>query len=221
MQQRIYIDSNEASVCPTIANSLQKIFPVIIKKLPCGDYFIPPVLIERKSSGDFLRSIRDGALWDEIKRIKEVKFAFPMLLVEGSFAKALKFSRFSLSSLYGALWSAAFDWNIQLVWSANIQHTITLLSIIYKRLLEEKKYKIVPIRRTPKSKSLAEIQRCVLEGYSGVGAKTAIKLLTYFKTLRSFVNASEKELAEVVGFKLAKKIFEINTTPFKLLEESK
>ena len=41
----------------------------------------------------------------------------------------------------------------------------------------------------------------IIEGFPGIGPKTAKKLLTKFKTIKNIINASQEELREAVGKK--------------------
>ena len=211
------VDSNEAAVEPRIIKALQSWdIPVEVKKLPAGDYFISPFIFERKTSSDFIRSVRDGALWRELDGMKRMEDLNPTLLVEGSFAKALKFSKFSIKSLYGALWSVASSWRVQIISTSNQLHTAVLFSVIYKNLMIDKEKKIYPIRYKPKATTLDEKIRAVVEGYPNVGPTLALNILNHFNSIRNFVNADKKELMEVkgVGEKLAEEIYEVNNTSF-------
>jgi ERCC4-type nuclease len=216
MIEYLFCDSNEAAVQPKIVESLRKSIPVKIKKLPCGDYFISPIIIERKTSSDFLRSISDGALFDQVKRMKSVEFAMPLLLIEGSFVKALKFSKWNLSSLNGALCSLAIDWNIQMIYTANQFHTINLLTILYKHATSKKDRKIIPLTIKTKALTLAEKQRRILESYPNIGPICAHALLEYFDSIINFVNSSIEDLCNVkgIGEKTAKEIFDLNRSSY-------
>jgi ERCC4-type nuclease len=216
----IVVDSNEAAMEPKIIKALQNDgIPVKTQKLPAGDYFISPFIFERKTSSDFIRSIRDGALWRELDGIKRMEFLNPILLVEGSFVKALKFSKFSIKSIYGALWSVATSWKTQIIATSNQFHTAVLFSVVYKNLLISKEKKIYPIKYKPKSTTLDEKIRAVVEGYPDVGPILALNILNYFDNIKNFVNADKDELVRVkgIGVKLAGEIYEVNNTSFSSL----
>ena len=224
MSLEVIVDSNEAVMAPRIVKSLQaENVPVKIKNLEAGDYFISPFLFERKTSGDFIRSIKDGSLWRQLEMMKSAELLTPVLLIEGSFARALKFSKFSVKSLYGALWNVASSWKIQIINTSNFFHTSVLFSVIYKSLSVGKEKKIYPVKVKPKALTLEEKQRAVVESYPGVGSVLAIKILSHFGSIKSFVNASREELCQVegIGEKLSKEIFEVNNLPFSGLEDKK
>jgi len=217
MSLEVIVDSNEAVMQPKIVKALKaENIPVKIKNLDAGDYFISPFIFERKTSGDFIRSIKDGALWKQLDALKSLELLTPVLLIEGSFAKALKFSKFSVKSLYGALWNVASSWKVQMVNTSNFFHTAVLFSVIYKNLTLEKEKKIYPVRIKPRAITLEEKQRAVVEGYPNIGPALAINILSHFGTIKSFVNADREELRQVpgIGEKLSEEIFEVNNSPF-------
>jgi ERCC4-type nuclease len=217
MSLEVIVDSNEAAMEPRIIKALQDDnVPVKIKNLDAGDYFISPFLFERKTSGDFIRSVKDGALWRQLDAMKSMELLTPVLLIEGSFAKALKFSKFSVKSLYGALWNVASSWKVQMVNTSNPFHTAVLFSVVYKSLSLEKEKKIYPVKVKPKALTLQEKQRAVVESYPSIGPTLAIKILSYFGSIKSFVNADKDVLCQVTGIgkKLSNEIFEVNNLPF-------
>ena len=69
---RIYVDEREKnSGVPEILRGLG--VTVIYRKLDVGDYVVSDrTAIERKSAGDFIRSIIDGRLFDQCRRLSEV-----------------------------------------------------------------------------------------------------------------------------------------------------
>ena len=46
-----------------------------------------------------------------------------------------------------------------------------------------------------------EQMQYIIEGFPGIGPKTAKKLLNKFKTIKNILNASQEELKEVIGKK--------------------
>jgi len=221
MSLEIVVDSNEAVAEPKVIKVLQSAgLPIKIKNLQAGDYFISPFLFERKTSSDFIRSIRDGALWRQLDAMKSAELLSPILLIEGSFAKALKFSKFSVRSIYGALWNIASTWKVQIVNTSNVFHTAVLFNVVYKSLSSEKQKKIYPVKVKHKALTLEEKRRAIVESYPSIGPVLALGILAHFGSIKCFVNASKDELLGVrgIGDKLSKEIFTINNCGEKDLQ---
>lgn len=215
----VYVDSNEAATAKKVYGELSKLVPTKVVDMHggkgCADYFIPPFIFERKSAGDFLRSIRDGSLFNQVRRMKDVPSASVFVLVEG-FAKALKFSKWSLQSVSGVLWSLVYDWKVQLLWTCSTHHSAVMLATIFKDLVKADEYRLIPMRVKPSKLSLSERQRFIVEGYEKVGPVSAIKLLEKFGSVCDIMSASTDELADAgLGRGVAEKMFEVNTSKFK------
>lgn len=77
----IIVDSNEPI---EIVNTLKK-YGVSVErsKLEISDYVFNDIIIERKDSRDFLQSIYDGRLFNQIKNMVDSEYK-PMLVIHGS-----------------------------------------------------------------------------------------------------------------------------------------
>jgi ERCC4-type nuclease len=212
----ILVDSREASSNPKIAEALRSLeIPVDLVKLEAGDYLIigseRSVLVERKSVGDFVRSIFQSRLWHQLREMCAVKGASPLILVEGSFGYFKKFSRVSESTIVGSLWNIIDRWGVPTMQSPNLRYTVAALNIIHRSLCEKKNggslYPVV--FRKKAGLSLDEQIRGCLEGIEGIGPSLAHKLLLKFRSVENIVKASMEELASVVGRKRAEKVFEV------------
>ena len=54
---------------------------------------------------------------------------------------------------------------------------------------------------TKKALNKKEQMQFIIEGFPGIGPKTAKKLLKEFKTIKNILNTSQEELKEVIGKK--------------------
>ena len=68
-------------------------------------------------------------------------------------------------------------------------------------ILSRKKQKEPQLNVKKKALNNKEQAQFIIEGFPGIGPKTAIKLLKEFKTIKNIINASEKELKKVIGKK--------------------
>lgn len=74
----VVIDSREDAANPDFRLTLTREgIKVAVRELPAGDFLMlaPPgkrsLLIERKTVNDFVNSIRDGRIWEQIKLLRE------------------------------------------------------------------------------------------------------------------------------------------------------
>lgn len=218
----VFVDSNESVQNPRILKKLKKTLPVVVKKLPAGDYWIPPVLIERKAIGDFFGSWTDGHLQEQMERMRTVLKSAPSvklaILYEGSVEEFLKHRRkWRMSSINAILYSVVFDWGFKLLPTDDEDHTVEMLQYVYKHLTTTKQYVILPLRTHKKKRTLYERQRFIVEGFPQVGVTRAIKLLETFKSVRGVVNAKAVDITRLPRFprKVAEEIVCVSSSPWR------
>lgn len=175
---------------------------VVRMRLATGDFVISDeIAVERKGTRDFLASIFDGRLFEQMARLKE-EYARPFIIVEG-----LHGHHQDNNSIRGAILSIATDFGIPIIWANDERETATFLLLAAKRELKPKKGFAGIARRKPKTNY--ELQLYVVSSLPGIGQVKAKKLLEKFKTVEKVFKASEKQLAKVIGEKNAKKLKEI------------
>jgi len=165
-------------------------------QLIVGDFILSDrVAVERKSTGDFLQSIVDRRLLQQLKVLRET-FERPLLILEG---KNL-FHRRAIhpNAIRGALAAIVVDLGVPILSTKDEKETAQLLLAIAKReqMAENRE---VAIRGEPKGLTLPENQRYIVEGFPGVSAVLAKRLLEHFGTVERVMCASEDELKEVHG----------------------
>lgn len=187
------------------------------RQLPVGDYLISDrIAIERKTLRDFVKSIYDGRFFDQCIRLKEA-YEIPLMIVEGDLNE-LPLILENLNVFRGALISASLDYNIKIFYSLNKEETTDIIALIAKQEKKKTSYEYPLVKgKPPILKDLKHWQLYIVQSLPGIGSKSAEKLLESFKTVKNIFNASEKELAKLIGEKKAKKIFEIINK--KYLEE--
>lgn len=86
----IIIDSQEAAVCPRIAELLRNKFELSVQPLKSADYVLSSIGkmkgsigIERKTISDLASSVIDGRLWSQVDKLCRT-YEYPVLLIEGS-----------------------------------------------------------------------------------------------------------------------------------------
>ena len=197
----IFADSREKEVLKELEN-----YNCTIKKrsLIYGDYACGRVCIERKTAQDFIKSITDGRLFEQLKNLKD-QFEKPLLIIEGNDL----YNRLNPNVIRGALAAIAIDLSIPIIWTQNPAQTAGMIFWIAKREQEEKR--ITAIRTKRKTISQQAQQEFIIAGLPNVSTILAKRLLKHFKSIKAIFSASEKELTKVAGIgkKKAKKIHDI------------
>src|SRR3989344_5622509 len=112
-----------------------------IKQLISADFIIPTkdingnihnVGIERKTTNDFLNSIIDKRIIQQLIALKE-NFTIPLLIIEGS-KNIYEIRNFHPNAIRGMLASIALDYQIPIIYTKNFRDTASLLTVIAKRL---------------------------------------------------------------------------------------
>jgi len=193
----IFVDSREQASNVT-KELFEKECKIIMKPLDVGDYVLSKdVCVERKTVEDFLASMIDGRLFSQMINLRE-NYEKPLILVEGNMEELYTIRNMHKNSIIGALTSIALDYNVPILNTKNAKETAEYLFVIAKRE-QIAKDREVAIRVGRKGLTINEQQRFVVEGLPLVGPSLARNLLTKFGSIKSIVDASEKELQEVEG----------------------
>lgn len=188
-------------------------FIIEVKKVPYGDYIINnSITIERKTAKDFLISIIDGRLFNQLSNLKKYS-TNPILLIEGNpYKTGLNFENMAIK---GALISTQAIWYIPVIFSRSKEDTVDIFMMISRQ--DESHSDVVPLRGGYRPKRLKSKQLYLLQGLPQVGPMLAKRLIEHFKSVSKIMNASIEELTEVegIGMVSAEKIREVlNTETF-------
>ncbi|RLG69310.1 DEAD/DEAH box helicase, partial [archaeon] len=209
---KIIIDYRELK--SQVASELKKLGVALIPtNLSIGDYIISEkVCIERKTAGDFSKSIVDNRLFDQIRALKSA-YESPILLIEG---ESLYLTGVDAKAVRGALITIAVDYGLPILWSRSAIETALLLRRMAIREQREKGVRM-RIRAEKKPPTLYEQQLYLVSGLPGIERKLAERLLRKFSTPQKVFTASQQELVEVegIGKQKANQIRKTLTTPFK------
>ncbi|MFX0068226.1 MAG: DEAD/DEAH box helicase [Promethearchaeota archaeon] len=186
-------------------------------QLAVADYVISEdVVVERKTTEDFLQSLVDQRLFQQLKdMLREYEGA--LLIIEGEKLYGLR--AISPNAIRGALASIAVDFRIPILWAKTPTETARLLLAIAQREQIEKDREI-SIKGEKAPLTISEQQEYLLSRLPGINRKLATRLLVYFGSPEGIFSASIEELQEVhgIGKKIAEKIHQILTS--KYTEES-
>lgn len=175
------------------------------KMLDVGDYVLSDrVACERKTTQDFVASIIDGRLFEQLKNLKD-NFESPILIVEGNELYANE--NVNPNAIRGALSTVAVDFSIPIIWTKTPRETAEYIFLLAKRE-QFKEKRSIKLRVIKKPKSIKELQEYLIAGLPGIDTVKAKALLEHFKCPEFIFTASEKELRQVrgIGKELAKKI---------------
>jgi DNA excision repair protein ERCC-4 len=180
---------------------------VEIAKLSYGDYIInDAITVERKTAKDFLISIIDGRLFNQLSNLK--KFCnHPILLIEGNpYETDHNFDRMAIK---GAIVSTQTIWYVPVIFSRTKEDSRDILLMISRQL--GTCIDVVPLRGGYRPKRIKSKQLFLLQGFPQVGPKLAKRLILHFKSVSKIMNASVQALTEVdgIGIISAQKIREV------------
>jgi len=208
---KVIIDSREKnSLIPSELISLG--LDVEFKQLKVADYLVQGVAIERKTVSDFVSSMVNRRLLKQLEELNQYKER--LLIVEGIDEQELytdsedwdqrmldrkpagRFHGMHPNSIRGFLLSILLKYKVPIIFTKNYEDTAKFLSVLSKR-----KPKELPLNVKKKTLKKKEQMQFILEGFPGIGPKTAKKLLKKLKTIKDIINASEEELKELIGKK--------------------
>ena len=194
----VYVDEREkSSRVPSLLSSMG--VTVIYKALDVGDYIVSERIgIERKSANDFVKSIVDGRLFDQARRLREV-FEKPVMIIEGSLSKALKAFNVRRSAVQGAYLALGIDMGIVIVFTRSEEESAEIIKRLAIREQEKQGgIKAISVRK-PRLSTVEEWQLYILQCFPHIGPKTARRILEILGSIQRFCNASPSELARIEG----------------------
>jgi ERCC4-type nuclease len=169
--------------------------PIERRRLAPADFVVGPLAIERKSVGDFHRSMVQKRLFEQVTRLKET-YPTAALLLEGdlSFFEELASPR----AAWGALLAIAIDLDVRVLPTPSREASAELLAVLARRVGRGGSGR-TDVRFKPRLLGPHAEQKFVAQGLPGVGDVTSESLLARFGTLRRLFAASERELLRVPG----------------------
>ncbi|MBI2629413.1 hypothetical protein HYW74_04995 [Candidatus Pacearchaeota archaeon] len=169
---------------------------VEFKHLHIGDYIVKNVVIERKTVSDFISSMLNRRLINQLQQMQQV--TNKLLIIEGIEEQELysKDSGINENAIRGMLLSVLLSFNVPILFAKNYEDTASFLAVLAK-----KREKELNLNFKKKSREVKEQIQYIIEGFPGIGPKTAKKLLKEFKTIKNIINASDEELKKAIGKK--------------------
>ncbi len=100
------------------------------------------------------------------------------------------------NSIRGFLLAILLRHNIPILFTKNYSDTAKFIDLIARKKENE-----MPINAKKKARNKKEQMQFILEGFPGIGPKTAKKLLEEFKSLKEIFNSQSEKLIELIGKK--------------------
>ena len=166
--------------------------------LPVADFLINNIAIERKTIQDFLGSMLNKRLLRQLEELKQ--YENKLLIIEGIDEQEIYNDNnkegINPNAIRGFLLSILLKHKIPIVYTKDYKDTAKFLSVLAKKKEREEN-----IRAKKKSFNRKEQLQYILEGFPGIGPKSAKKLLKEFKTIKAIINSKEDELKPLLGKK--------------------
>lgn len=160
--------------------------------LEIADYLINEIAIERKRFPDFISSMLNKRLFQQLGEIK--KYPRYFLIVEGKELLEHELEK----PIKGMILSIITQYEIPILFTEDEEETADYLLLLAKK--QDKPKTDLSIRPTKSSLSIEEQKQFILEGFPGIGPTTAKQLLDKHKTLKKIFSLNEKKLAEINRF---------------------
>lgn len=205
---KIIIDNREKN--SLVVSELIRIgFEVEYQQMKVGDYLIKDVIIERKTVKDFLSSMLNRRLIQQLQELQQ--YQNKLLIIEGISEEELyneKKEGINANAIRGFLISIVLKFKVPTIFTKNYEDTAKFISVLAKK----KPNSELPLNIKKKTLNKKQQMQYILESFQGIGPTTAKKLLEKHKTLKKIFNLSSEELEEDLGkkaevFNLLKEIY--------------
>ncbi len=180
-----------------------------LEHLENADYIVSSrCAIEFKTVEDFINSLIDGRLLEQMKNLKQ-SFYRPLVIVEGT-EDLYSVRNVHENAIRGMIATITVSYGIPIIFSRNPKETAGYIAIIAKREQDETGKEFSPHSKR-KSATDKEQQEYIVSSLPGIGMATAKDLLRKFKTVKKVMNAKEDQLKDVsnIGKLTAKKLADI------------
>ena len=173
---------------------------VEFKHLKVADYLVGEVAIERKTISDFISSMINKRLIRQLEELQQ--YQYKLLIIEGLEEQELYNDKSEIeqgvnaNAIRGFLLTILLRFKVPIIFSKNEEDTARFINLIAKKKRQEPSLNV-----KKKSLNKKEQLQYLIEGFPGIGPKTAQKLLKEFKTIRSIINAPLEKVHKLIGKK--------------------
>ena len=208
---RIVIDDRETS--SKVVEVLSGMGATIrLERLAHGDYAIGDrILIERKTSRDFIDTLINRDLLGQVKAMAEA-VPRPVVIIEGGDLNTQR--DIHPNAIKGVLAALTIDMGISLLFTRDEQDTAQMLYILAKRENAERGDRKLHPHKS--HHSVREELEYIISAIPDIGTKNARLLLSHFGSVQAIANAQLVELLAIkgIGEKTAQKIYDLCRHPY-------
>ena len=191
----IYVDNRENN---DLIKELYRIEEIKVesKKLEVGDIVISEdIAIERKAKIDFVNSIIDKRLFDQLIDLTK-NYKRPILILEGE-QNLFSIRNINPNVIRSTLSAIAIELRIPIIFTDSIIETAQMIRTITIRTKRDKKEISLVAEKTSHSEN-EELEKFI-SGIPKINIVNAKGLLNNFKTIENLVKASKEDLQECLG----------------------
>jgi len=199
-KKKIIVDYREKNSL-VISELVEYGFDIEMRELKVGDYLVNSTAIERKTVNDFISSMKNKRLVNQLEELQQYKSR--LLMIEGideqelySDSEISKGVGMHPNAIRGFLLSIILKYNVPIIFTKDYQDTAKFISVLSKKEDKEPSLNV-----TKKTLNRKELKQFIIESFHGIGPKNAKKLLKELKTIKEIINASEEDLKKVLGKK--------------------
>jgi len=165
-----------------------------IKSLKIADYLIGNIAIERKTTSDFISSMINKRLIQQLRQMQ--KYKQRLLIIEGDRDDLYnEETKLNPNAIRGFILSIKLNYNTPAILTQDYEDTAKYLITLAKQQAKPKQEPSLH-SRIPKSKK--QQKQYILEAFPNIGPKKAQQLLKKFKTLKQTFNATEEEIKQIL-----------------------
>jgi len=202
---KIFADTREQS-SGIIKELVDRGVDVTTQRLITADFLLSGnVGVERKAVGDFVASLIDKRILQQLKELKN-NFEKPLLIIEGT-EDIYSIRKIHPNAIRGMMAAIAISFQIPILYTKNVIDTAELLIAIAKREQSDGKSDF-SIRGERKPLTTKEQQEYIVTSFPNIGPNVAKSLLKSFGSIKNIVNAEAEHLQKVdqIGKKKAEEI---------------
>ena len=192
--------------------------------LEIGDYVFIDVCFEAKSSIDFLQSVINRRLWNQLDNMDR-HYEHCILIIHGSIHEALQYKKYTQlnvpeqllrNKFYGALGKITLDTDVKLFWTEGPKKAAKILTTICKmRPMEREVIKPSLLKRI----TTDDLRINMLGSIKGISETKAQMLIDEFGSLMEIGEATIEELSKLdgIGTTIAKRIIDTLNSEEKVI----
>jgi len=218
---KLKIDSRESSELSDLVETYCKEMNIPYEKewLDIGDYTFADVCFEAKSTFDFLSSVINKRLWNQLDNM-DAKFMNNVVIVYGSFNDALENhlhyvnnkagqARMLRNKFDGAFGKIILDTDANIIWVSSARQAARLIAVVCKMHPIDREIHTPSIIR--KRIATTDLRIDVLCTIKGISPKKAKLLIERFGSIMEIGEASIEEICELDGFGnvIAKRLIDV------------